>query len=32
MTVKETAHTYKLGRWTMLICDCKASGKSVTTW
>ena len=32
MTVKETAHAYKLGQWTELICDCKASGKSVKTW
>ena len=32
MTVKETAHAYKLRQWTELICDCKASGKSVTEW
>ena len=32
MTVKETAHAYKLRQWTGLICDCKASGKTVTAW
>jgi hypothetical protein len=32
MTVKETAHAYKLRQWTELICDCKTSGKSVTAW
>jgi len=32
MTVKETAHAYKLQQWTGLICDCKASGKTVTAW
>lgn len=29
MTVKETAYAYKLRQWAELICDCKASGKSV---
>ena len=32
MTVKETAHAYKLRQWTELICECKASGKTVTAW
>ncbi len=32
MTVKETAHAYKLRQWTERICDCKTSGKSVTAW
>ena len=32
MTVKETAHAYKLRQWSELICECKASGKSVKLW
>ena len=32
MTVKETAHAYKLRQWAELICDSKASGKSVKAW
>lgn len=32
MTAKETAQAYKLRQWMDLICDCKASGKSVKAW
>lgn len=32
MTAKETAHSYRLRQWAEIICECKASGKKVTTW
>ena len=32
MTAKEAAGTYRVLRWTELICECKASGKTITAW
>ncbi|MDO9535225.1 MAG: IS66 family insertion sequence element accessory protein TnpB [Bacillota bacterium] len=32
MTAKEAAGTYRVLRWTELICECKASGKTIAAW
>ena len=32
MTAKEATSAYRLRQWTELICECKASGKTVKAW
>lgn len=32
MTAKEATSAYRLQQWTGLVCECKASGKTVTAW